>query len=108
MKEVTNQECLSVSSTSLNKLSTPVTSSLLEQQENVPPTCPLPNLAWANSQEVWRNMRMKECVTAYPDHVLRSRHPGLTSHMRAILLEWMMEVSNIYPIYTVMFTVYLL
>ena len=107
MKEVTNQECLSVSSTSLNKLSTPVTSSLLEQQENVPPTCPLPNLAWANSQEVWRNMRKKECVTAYPDHVLRTRHPGLTSHMRAILLEWMMEVSDGYYCYVHLRHIYL-
>ena len=92
MKEVTNQECLSVSKISLSKLSTGVGSSFL-QQENVPPTCPLPNLAWANSQEVWQNMREKEQVTNHPDHLLRTRHPGLTSHMRAILLEWMMEVK---------------
>ena len=93
MKEVTNQEYLPVSKISLSKLSTGVGSSFL-QQENVPPTCPLPNLAWANSQEVWQNMREKEQVTNHPDHLLRTRHPGLTSHMRAILLEWMMEVKT--------------
>lgn len=93
MKEVTNHECLPVSKASLSKLSTDETSSLLQQQENVPPTCPLPSLAWANSREVWQNMRQKECVTFHPDHLLQTRHPGLTSHMRAILLEWMMEVK---------------
>ena len=109
MKEVTNQECLSVSKTSLSKLSTVVGSTFL-QQENVPPTCPLPNLAWANSQEVWQNMREKEQVTTHPDHLLRTRHPGLTSHMRAILLEWMMEVKlltyayHVLPVTTSIFT----
>ena len=93
MKEVTNQECLSVSKISLSKLSTGVASTFLQEQENVPPTCPLPKLAWANSQEVWQNMREKEHVTNHPDHLLRTKHPGLTSHMRAILLEWMMEVK---------------
>lgn len=93
MKEVTNRECLPVPKITLNKLSTGETASLHQQQENVPPTCPLPNLAWANSQEVWQNMRRKEQVTNHPDHLLQTRHPGLTSHMRAILLEWMMEVK---------------
>lgn len=93
MKEVTNQECVSVSKINFGKLSTSVASTFLQQQENVPPTCPLPKLAWANSQEVWRNMREKERVTNHPDHLLRTSHPGLTSHMRAILLEWMMEVK---------------
>lgn len=98
MKEVTNQECLPVSKIGLSKLSTDVESTYLQQQENVPPTCPLPNLAWANSQEVWQNMRQKEQVTSHPDHLLQTRHPGLTSHMRAILLEWMMEVCEVYKL----------
>lgn len=98
MKEVTNQECLSVSKISLSKLSTGVASTFLQEQENVPPTCPLPKLAWANSQEVWQNMREKEHVTNHPDHLLRTKHPGLTSHMRAILLEWMMEVCEVYKL----------
>lgn len=102
MKEVTNQECLPVSKIGLSKLTTNVESTYLQQQENVPPTCPLPNLAWANSQEVWQNMREKEQVTNHPDHLLRTRHPGLTSHMRAILLEWMMEASRIYYIVCLM------
>ena len=101
MKEVTNQECLSVSKISFSKLSTGVGSTFL-QQENVPPTCPLPNLAWANSQEVWQNMREKEQVTNHPDDLLRTRHPGLTSHMRAILLEWMMEVKLLTCAYCVL------
>jgi cyclin E len=55
---------------------------------------PLPALKWANSQEVWEIMCHKDEISSQDrDENLFSKHPGLQPRMRAILLEWLIEVS---------------
>lgn len=58
---------------------------------------PLPLMTWADSSEVWQNMVYKEEAT------LKSRNSKLLlqkntylPRMRAILLDWIMEVCEVY------------
>lgn len=53
---------------------------------------PLPQLDWADSTEVWQTMLKKEQNYAR-NHNLFARHPALHARMRAILLDWLIEVS---------------
>ncbi|XP_017067114.2 G1/S-specific cyclin-E isoform X2 [Drosophila eugracilis] len=62
--------------------------------------CPLPALAWANAGDVWRLM----CHRDEQDSRLRSismleQHPGLQPRMRAILLDWLIEVCEVYKLH---------
>ena len=69
----------------------------LQQQLPVMMGAPLPKLAWANSAELWKQMRDKDTVNIAPETDLRLRHPGIVPNMRTILLDWMMEVSMVGP-----------
>ncbi|XP_043923247.1 G1/S-specific cyclin-E1 isoform X2 [Protopterus annectens] len=56
---------------------------------------PLYILGWANQEDVWNNMLSKE--QNYPrDKYFMQKHPLLQPKMRAILLDWLMEVSEVY------------
>lgn len=55
---------------------------------------PIPQLSWANSRELWIEMRAKDVSKAAPEVELRSLHPGILPTMRTILLDWLMEVST--------------
>ncbi|XP_062126886.1 G1/S-specific cyclin-E isoform X2 [Drosophila sulfurigaster albostrigata] len=62
--------------------------------------CPLPALSWANAADVWKNM----CLHDEQDSHLRSssmldHHPGLQPRMRAILLDWLIEVCEVYKLH---------
>ncbi|XP_030241907.1 G1/S-specific cyclin-E isoform X2 [Drosophila navojoa] len=62
--------------------------------------CPLPALSWANASEVWKRM----CLRDEQDSHLRSssmleHHPGLQPRMRAILLDWLIEVCEVYKLH---------
>ncbi|KAH8352936.1 hypothetical protein KR084_007416, partial [Drosophila pseudotakahashii] len=62
--------------------------------------CPLPALTWANAADVWRLM----CHRDEQDSRLRSismleQHPGLQPRMRAILLDWLIEVCEVYKLH---------
>ncbi|KAH8410283.1 hypothetical protein KR009_010710, partial [Drosophila setifemur] len=62
--------------------------------------CPLPALAWANAGDVWSLM----CKRDDQDSRLRStsmleQHPGLQPRMRAILLDWLIEVCEVYKLH---------
>ncbi|XP_034097848.1 G1/S-specific cyclin-E isoform X1 [Drosophila albomicans] len=62
--------------------------------------CPLPALSWANAADVWKNM----CLRDEQDSHLRSssmleHHPGLQPRMRAILLDWLIEVCEVYKLH---------
>ena len=62
---------------------------------------PLPELAWANRQEMWDLMVKKETGMyrrLAPD-VLLSRHTALQPRMRAILLDWLIEVCEVYRLH---------
>ncbi|XP_001356167.4 G1/S-specific cyclin-E isoform X1 [Drosophila pseudoobscura] len=76
----------------LNCMSPAVESSLRQ--------CPLPALAWANAADVWKLM----CHRDDQDSRLRSttmleQHPGLQPRMRAILLDWLIEVCEVYKLH---------
>ncbi|KAH8273622.1 hypothetical protein KR018_004674, partial [Drosophila ironensis] len=62
--------------------------------------CPLPALAWANAADVWQLM----CQRDEQDSRLRStsmleQHSGLQPRMRAILLDWLIEVCEVYKLH---------
>nr|XP_036220785.1 G1/S-specific cyclin-E isoform X1 [Bactrocera oleae]XP_036220786.1 G1/S-specific cyclin-E isoform X1 [Bactrocera oleae]XP_036220787.1 G1/S-specific cyclin-E isoform X1 [Bactrocera oleae]XP_036220788.1 G1/S-specific cyclin-E isoform X1 [Bactrocera oleae]XP_036220789.1 G1/S-specific cyclin-E isoform X1 [Bactrocera oleae]XP_036220790.1 G1/S-specific cyclin-E isoform X1 [Bactrocera oleae] len=62
--------------------------------------CPLPALSWANAYDVWQLMCKKDHQAAF----LRSgsmleRHPSLQPRMRAILLDWLIEVCEVYKLH---------
>jgi len=54
---------------------------------------PLPSIDWADRREVWTAMQRKERLATYKrDPALFERHPGLHERMRAILIDWLIEV----------------
>ncbi|KAM5207479.1 G1/S-specific cyclin-E1 isoform 3-T3 [Hipposideros larvatus] len=59
---------------------------------------PLPVLNWANREEVWKIMLNKERTYLRDKHFLQ-RHPLLQPKMRAILLDWLMEVCEVYKLH---------
>uniref|UniRef100_A0A5F5PSG3 G1/S-specific cyclin-E1 n=1 Tax=Equus caballus TaxID=9796 RepID=A0A5F5PSG3_HORSE len=80
-----------------------------EEDELVYPNCgpqsiapsrasPLPVLNWANREEVWKIMLNKEKTYLRDKHFLQ-RHPLLQPKMRAVLLDWLMEVCEVYKLH---------
>ncbi|XP_054696849.1 G1/S-specific cyclin-E1 isoform X1 [Grus americana] len=59
---------------------------------------PLPVLGWANREDVWKNMINKE-ETYVRDKLYMQRHPLLQPKMRTILLDWLMEVCEVYRLH---------
>lgn len=62
--------------------------------------CPLPTIAWADASDVWRLMcRKDEKALLDRDPEMLERHPGIQARMRAILLDWLMEVCEVYKLH---------
>lgn len=62
--------------------------------------CPLPVLPWANREAVWNNMiRKDEKASLDRDANMFDSHPGLQPRMRAILLDWLIEVCEVYKLH---------
>uniref|UniRef100_H2ZYD1 Cyclin E1 n=1 Tax=Latimeria chalumnae TaxID=7897 RepID=H2ZYD1_LATCH len=59
---------------------------------------PLPVLSWASQNDVWKNMIRKEEMYV-KDKRFMQRHPLLQPKMRAILLDWLMEVCEVYKLH---------
>lgn len=59
---------------------------------------PLPPLCWASKDEVWSNMLEKDKTYSRDVHMME-KHPHLQPKMRAILLDWLMEVSEVYKLH---------
>ncbi|XP_029354252.1 G1/S-specific cyclin-E1 [Echeneis naucrates] len=59
---------------------------------------PLPALCWASKDVVWSNMLAKDKTYTRDVHVME-KHPHLQPKMRAILLDWLMEVSEVYKLH---------
>ncbi|KAJ7413277.1 G1/S-specific cyclin-E2 [Willisornis vidua] len=59
---------------------------------------PLPELNWGNSKDVWLNILMKENRYAHCKH-FTSLHSSLQPHMRSILLDWLLEVCEVYALH---------
>ncbi|XP_013116502.2 G1/S-specific cyclin-E isoform X1 [Stomoxys calcitrans] len=62
--------------------------------------CPLPALSWANAQDVWQLMCKKdEQASCLRNPSMLDYHPGLQPRMRAILLDWLIEVCEVYKLH---------
>ncbi|XP_028257309.1 G1/S-specific cyclin-E1 isoform X2 [Parambassis ranga] len=59
---------------------------------------PLPALCWASKDVVWNNMLEKDKNYTRDVNMLE-KHPHLQPKMRAILLDWLMEVSEVYKLH---------
>ncbi|XP_058484578.1 G1/S-specific cyclin-E1 isoform X2 [Solea solea] len=59
---------------------------------------PLPALCWASKDVVWSNMLAKDKTYTRDVHVM-DKHPHLQPKMRAILLDWLMEVCEVYKLH---------
>uniref|UniRef100_A0A1A8M6Y2 Cyclin E2 n=2 Tax=Nothobranchius pienaari TaxID=704102 RepID=A0A1A8M6Y2_9TELE len=59
---------------------------------------PIPCLSWASSDDVWIKMLNKELKYVHDKSYLQ-RHPKLQPKMRAILLDWLLEVSEVYSLH---------
>ncbi|XP_017835217.2 G1/S-specific cyclin-E [Drosophila busckii] len=62
--------------------------------------CPLPALSWANAADVWRRMCERDTQAAsMRSSSMLEQHPGLQPRMRAILLDWLIEVCEVYKLH---------
>ncbi|XP_028727405.1 G1/S-specific cyclin-E2 isoform X1 [Peromyscus leucopus] len=59
---------------------------------------PLPDLSWGCSQEVWQNMLQKENRYVHDKH-FEVLHSDLEPQMRSILLDWLLEVCEVYTLH---------
>ncbi|XP_033933446.1 G1/S-specific cyclin-E2 [Pseudochaenichthys georgianus] len=59
---------------------------------------PIPRLSWASSDDVWIKMLNKELKYVHDKSYLQ-RHPKLQPKMRAILLDWLLEVCEVYSLH---------
>lgn len=62
---------------------------------------PLPELSWAKKQEMWDLMAKKETgmYRRMGAQTMLQRHPALQARMRAILLDWLIEVCEVYRLH---------
>nr|DBA24110.1 TPA: hypothetical protein GDO54_011811 [Pyxicephalus adspersus] len=59
---------------------------------------PLPELSWGNSEDVWFKMLSKDDKYIHSSQMLE-HHKIITPDMRSILLDWLMEVSEVYSLH---------
>ncbi|XP_057200630.1 G1/S-specific cyclin-E1 [Triplophysa rosa] len=59
---------------------------------------PLPALCWASKDDVWNNLLKKDKIYLRDMRVMQ-RHPNLQPKMREILLDWLMEVCEVYKLH---------
>ncbi|XP_015597645.1 G1/S-specific cyclin-E1 [Cephus cinctus] len=61
---------------------------------------PLPTLPWADGSQVWALMCLGDQKTlTQRDPQMFQRHPTLQPRMRAILLDWLIEVCEVYKLH---------
>ena len=61
---------------------------------------PLPSLPWADGSQVWSIMNLGDQKTlSQRDPEMFQRHPTLQPRMRAILLDWLIEVCEVYKLH---------
>ncbi|XP_056378438.1 G1/S-specific cyclin-E2 [Hyla sarda] len=59
---------------------------------------PLPDLSWGSSKDVWLKMLSKESKYVHSSRMLQC-HSFLNPNMRSILLDWLLEVSEVYSLH---------
>lgn len=97
-----NKESIHVSEMTPQNLkkSEPWTKCVKCHPKNPARTCPLPLLSWADANDVWRNMCDKDKNTSVDRNPkMLHKHQGLQPRMRAILLDWLNEVCEVYKLH---------
>lgn len=62
--------------------------------------CPIPLLSWAHSEDVWKLMCRRDARSSLKRDVnILNYHTGLHVRMRAILLDWLIEVCEVYKLH---------
>ncbi|CAG9580992.1 unnamed protein product [Danaus chrysippus] len=62
--------------------------------------CPLPGLSWADPSDVWKSMcEVDARSTMMKNPNMFDNHPNLQPRMRAILLDWLNEVCEVYKLH---------
>jgi len=59
---------------------------------------PLPHFNWADPEEVWNSLCRKDKLYSR-NHDYMMAHPSLQPRMRAILLDWLIEVCEVYRLH---------
>ncbi|XP_028918029.1 G1/S-specific cyclin-E2 [Ornithorhynchus anatinus] len=59
---------------------------------------PLPDLSWGCSNDVWLNLLNKETKYVHDKH-FEDLHSDLEPQMRSILLDWLLEVCEVYTLH---------
>ncbi|XP_029919821.1 G1/S-specific cyclin-E2-like isoform X2 [Myripristis murdjan] len=70
----------------------------LTSREVVVQPTPLPALSWGCSEDVWVKMVGKEQKYTHSKSFLQ-QHPRIQPRMRSILLDWLVEVSEVYTLH---------
>ncbi|XP_063357982.1 G1/S-specific cyclin-E [Cydia amplana] len=62
--------------------------------------CPLPGLSWADPSDVWKGMCECDARSSMRKNPsMFDNHPNLQPRMRAILLDWLNEVCEVYKLH---------
>lgn len=62
--------------------------------------CPLPQLSWADPNGVWKVLCRRDGRNLLDRHPnMLDKHPGILPKMRAILLDWLIEVCEVYKLH---------
>lgn len=62
--------------------------------------CPLPSLSWANANDVWNLICRKDELDSFQRNAkCLDSHSCLQPRMRAILLDWLIEVCEVYKLH---------
>lgn len=79
---------------------TPITKCTKCHSRNDLRICPLPLMSWADAKDVWRFMCDKDKKTLIDrSPKMLQKHQGLQPRMRAILLDWLCEVCEVYKLH---------
>ncbi|XP_035772575.1 G1/S-specific cyclin-E-like [Anopheles albimanus] len=63
-------------------------------------SCPLPSLSWVDSTEMWKLMCRKDDLSWLDrEPNMFDNHPGIVPRMRAILVDWLSEVCEVYKMH---------
>jgi len=68
------------------------------ENERSAPSTPMPQLSWANNHELWQTMLRKQLKYAHDPFYLK-RHCNIEPQMRAILLDWLVEIAYAYRLH---------
>lgn len=100
----TSQSTSCYSSANSSQLLSPIQSTAsprvrMLQQSN---SCPLPDLSFTDGKKLWHSMKLRSALPEYSLVVRQSgehRHHQVTPKMRAVLIDWLIDVCQVYQLH---------